>query len=93
MKVHEREWQFDLFSSLADCDEDAEDPVVCLRSKDSKTLQKANVGMAFPGRKGGAMFPYPPVVDGDFLQDHPQALFAQDKFVKVPVIFGSALYL
>lgn len=88
MKVHEREWQFELFSSLTDCNKDGEDPVECLRSKDSETLQKANVEMTFPGRKGEAMFTYPPVVDGDFLQDHPQALFMQDKFVKVPAIFG-----
>ena len=92
MKIHEREWQFDLFASRAGCG-DAEDQLACLRNKDSVTLQKANIGMAFPGRKGEAMFPYPPVVDGEFLKDFPQSLFMREEFVKVPAIFGCVLLL
>lgn len=90
MKVHEREWQFDLFASRAGC-KDVENPLACLRTKDSEVLQKANLGMAFPGRNGEAMFPYPPVVDGDLLQDFPLTLFTQDKFIKVPAIWGYTL--
>ncbi|KIJ51870.1 hypothetical protein M422DRAFT_26556 [Sphaerobolus stellatus SS14] len=87
MKLEDREYQFDLFVSRAGCD-GAENSLACLRSKDSKTLQKANLDVTFPKRKGNAMFPYPPVVDGEFLTDNTQALFMQEKFVKVPAIFG-----
>jgi len=86
-QVSELEWQFDLFVSRAGC-ESARDPLECLRSKSSAALQDANLDMPFPTRTNNALFPYPPTIDGDFLQDYPYRMFEEGKFIKVPTVLG-----
>ena len=49
MRVSELEWQFDLYASRAGCN-GTDDPLACLRGKDTNVLQIANAAMAFPGR-------------------------------------------
>ncbi|KIJ51869.1 hypothetical protein M422DRAFT_776444 [Sphaerobolus stellatus SS14] len=83
----ELEWQFDLFSSRAGCGQ-ARDPLACLRSQNSTTLQTANVGMPFPGRVDDSEFPFIPSIDGVIFQDFPYRMFETGRFVKVPVVFG-----
>ncbi|GJJ13863.1 hypothetical protein Clacol_008120 [Clathrus columnatus] len=86
-RVSELEWQFNLFASRAGCGT-SPDPLECLRSQNSTTLQLANAGMAFPGRTNDALFPFIPAIDGDILVDFPYRLFEENRFVKVPTVFG-----
>lgn len=86
-RVSELEWQFDLFASRVGC-ENNPNILECLRSQNSTTLQLANAGMPFPGRTNNALFPFIPAIDGDILVDFPYRLFEENRFVKVPTVFG-----
>ncbi|KAF8250375.1 Esta [Wilcoxina mikolae CBS 423.85] len=86
-KVKDLEWQFDRFSIAAGCGNET-DQLRCLRSKDTATLQAANQGSPYPGRSIRPLWYFTPTVDGDFLQDYPYRQFAQEKFIKVPTIWG-----
>jgi len=90
-RVSELEWQFDLFASRAGCGS-SPNPLACLRSQNSTTLQSANAGMPFPGRTNKTLFPFIPAIDGDILVDFPYRLFEQGRFVKVPSVFGYVGY-
>ena len=87
MRVEELEWQFDIYAVRAGCN-GTEDPLACLRDKDTDVLQIANAAMAFPGRKTPALFPFSPTVDGELIADFPYTMIQQGRFVKVPVVFG-----
>ncbi|KAI1643453.1 alpha/beta-hydrolase [Daldinia loculata] len=91
--VADLEWQFDLVLSQTGCT-DEEDPMSCLRSKDTTTLQQsANIPSAFPGRPGLPaplpLFYWTPCIDGSLLPDSPSVLFSQGSFVDVPIIMGT----
>ena len=86
LKVSELEFEFTDYANAAGCS--TGDQLACLRSKDSATLQQANVNFAYPGRPSAPIFPYTPCIDGDFIRDYPYTLFEQGKFFKVPIIFG-----
>ena len=85
-KVSELEFQFTDYATAAGCT--SGDQLACLRSKDSATLQNANVAFPYPGRPGTPLFSYSPCIDGDYIRDYPYKLFEQGKFIKVPIIFG-----
>ncbi|KAG4433022.1 hypothetical protein IFR05_011505 [Cadophora sp. M221] len=86
-KVSDLEWQFDRFVNATGC-AGSTDQLACLRSKDTATLQAANVPSPYPGRTVAATFPWTPTIDGDFIQDLPYKLFREGKFVKVPLMIG-----
>lgn len=86
--VADVEWQFDRLLSQTGCSSD-EDPMSCLRSKDTSTLQAANMPSPFPGRPGLPLFYWTPCLDGDLLRDSPYTLFARGEFVDVPVMMGT----
>jgi acetylcholinesterase len=88
-QVSELEWQFDRLVNETSCSGSA-DELDCLRSKDTATLQAANVPSPFPGQSGLPLFYWAPTIDGDFIQDYPYVLFEEGKFVKVPIIFGGS---
>lgn len=85
------EYQFDRVTEALNCSA-AADPLTCLRGKDTATLQTANVPSAFPGRSDPPLplFYWTPCIDGDFIQDLPYNLIAEDKFVKVPLLNGNS---
>ncbi|KAI4861710.1 alpha/beta-hydrolase [Hypoxylon rubiginosum] len=87
--VADLEWQFDRALTATGCDND--DPMACLRSKDTATLQAANVPSAFPGRPALPLplFYWTPCIDGDLLRDLPYLLFERGEFIDVPVIMGA----
>ncbi|KAI1374067.1 alpha/beta-hydrolase [Hypoxylon crocopeplum] len=94
--VADLEWQFDRVLQQTGCDgaDNAQDPMACLRSKDTATLQAAaNIPSPFPGRPGLPsplpLFYWTPCVDGDLLPDLPYRLFEQGKFVGVPLLMGA----
>ncbi|KUJ24640.1 alpha/beta-hydrolase [Mollisia scopiformis] len=87
-KVSELEFQFKNFLKDTGC-ASASDSMACLRSKDLLTLQNASsTGHPYPGAASPPIFPYSPCIDGDLLKDYPNILFAEGKFVKVPVMIG-----
>ncbi|KAF3055664.1 Acetylcholinesterase [Daldinia childiae] len=92
--VVDLEWQFDLVLSQTGCSDEEEDPMSCLRSKDTATLQQtANIPSPFPGRPGLPdplpLFYWTPCIDGSLLPDSPSTLFSQGSFIDVPVIMGT----
>ncbi|KAI0117388.1 alpha/beta-hydrolase [Daldinia grandis] len=95
--VADLEWQFDVVLSQTGCveeEEEEEDPMSCLRSKDTATLQQsANIPSPFPGRPGLPsplpLFYWTPCIDGALLPAPPSTLFAQGSFIDVPIIMGT----
>lgn len=85
-----QEIQFDQFSASLGCD-NAPDQLDCLRALDINEIQKANIQMAYPGKKINANFIWTPVVDGSFIEDLPLRLYQDGKFVKVPLIVGDVV--
>lgn len=83
------EYQFDRLVDSAGCGE-AQSRMSCLRGKSLADLQALNVGAPFPGREKSPHFYWTPCVDGEFLEDHPSALYSDNKFLKVPSLFGTS---
>lgn len=88
--MSELEWQFDTYASAAGCANSSEQ-VDCLRSKDTVTLQAANVPSVYPGRTAVPLFYFTPTIDGEFIQDYPYRSIEQGKFVKIPILVGGKL--
>lgn len=88
--VPQLEYQFDRLTNATGC-ATAPDQLACLRNLDTTALQAHNVPSPFPGRTAAPvpLFYWTPCVDGVFLQDLPYTLFAQGKFVRVPLLFGN----
>lgn len=88
--VPQLEYQFDRLTSATGC-ATAPDQLECLRLLDTATLQAQNIPSPFPGRTAAPvpLFYWTPCIDGDFLQDLPYNLFAQGKFLTVPLLFGN----
>ncbi|WYZ34712.1 hypothetical protein EsH8_I_000988 [Colletotrichum jinshuiense] len=87
-RVPELEYQFNQTVNKVGC-EDSKDLMACLRSKDIRTIQDANIASPFPGRLMNPHFYWTPCIDGDILQDYPYRLYERGAFIKVPVLFGT----
>ncbi|KFA51634.1 hypothetical protein S40293_03906 [Stachybotrys chartarum IBT 40293] len=86
----ELEWQYDRFVEQLGCVRaSAEEEMACLRSKDTRATQQANVPSPFPGSSGAPFWYWAPVIDGDLIPDEPLKLFARGEFTKVPMIIGN----
>lgn len=86
-RVSDLEFQFDQFADASGCGT-SQDQLACLRSQDLATLAKANLQYPYPGQTQAPIFPYAPCVDGEIIQDYPNRLYDQGKFVKVPLMIG-----
>ncbi|KAK4555725.1 hypothetical protein LTR86_006945 [Recurvomyces mirabilis] len=90
--VSEMEFQFDRFAANVSCSADQAkngDIMACLRSKDSATLQSADIPETFPGGDNGtAEWYFLPVVDGNFSQDLLYNQFEQGRIIHVPIMVG-----
>ncbi|KAI0842892.1 alpha/beta-hydrolase [Hypoxylon sp. FL0890] len=90
--VSDLEWQFDRLLSQTGCD-GASDPMSCLRSIDTKTLQSVNVPSPFPGRPNPPaplpLFYWTPCIDGTLLRDLLYNLFSRGEYINVPLIMGT----
>ncbi|KAK8056066.1 hypothetical protein PG993_001293 [Apiospora rasikravindrae] len=88
--VSDLEWQFSKVLNETGC-QDATSPMQCLRGKNEKTLQAANAPSPFPGRTDIPLplFYWTPCIDGQLLQDRPYKMFADGKFIHVPIMFGN----
>ncbi|TVY40447.1 Lipase [Lachnellula subtilissima] len=88
LTVEESQYQYDALVKRVGCG-GATDSLSCLRNVDIRTLTENNPNIPTPGSAGGTPnFMWSNVIDGNFTQDYTYKLFAEGKFVKVPVIFG-----
>ena len=89
--VAEMEFQFDIFAANVSCSASEApngDVLACLRSRDTVTLQSADIRGVFPGASGIASWWFLPVVDGTFSTDYLYNLFDQGRVVPIPVLIG-----
>lgn len=85
--VAESEFQFNRFVKNAQCSQHT-DALACLRSKDTATLQSADVASRFPGTTETPLWYFLPVIDGTFAPDDLYTLLEQGRVTRVPVIVG-----
>jgi carboxylesterase type B len=86
--VEESQYQYDALIDRVGCN-NTSDTLACLRSVDVALIALNNQNLPTPGGGGAPPnFMYSNVLDGDFTPDYTYNLFAQGKFVRVPVIFG-----
>ncbi|KAI1346036.1 vacuolar triacylglycerol lipase [Xylaria sp. FL0043] len=86
LTVEESQYQYDNFALAAGCA--GSDSLACLRSKTAAELQAVNKGSPYPGAPSSPIYPWNPVIDGDFVQNLTYDAFADGNFVKVPLIVG-----
>ncbi|KAF7617020.1 triacylglycerol lipase [Aspergillus flavus] len=82
----ESEAQFSQFIEAVGCS-----TISCLRSANITAIQKAqatSIDPTDPTRATPSSWEFGPVVDGAFIQDRLYPLFAQGKFIRVPLIIG-----
>lgn len=85
--VGESEFQFNRFVKNAQCSQQR-DALACLRSRDTATLQSADVASRFPGTTETPLWYFLPVIDGTFSPEDLYTLLEQGRVTKVPVIVG-----
>lgn len=85
--VAESESQFTRFVENAQCRQ-GPGALACLRSKDTATLQAADVLSRFPGTTEIPLWYFLPVIDGSFSPAGLYTLFEEGEVAKVPVIVG-----
>ncbi|EPE04851.1 triacylglycerol lipase (secreted protein) [Ophiostoma piceae UAMH 11346] len=62
----------------------------CLRGLSTKELQVVNTPSSLKNATDTPSFYWGPCVDGEFLQDRPYTMFQDGRFVRVPMVFGTA---
>ena len=68
---------------------DKDDTLACLRAVPVEELLKQTINEPFPEAAGGPpVFPYQPVIDGDFVTGVPVKSVSDGKMVKVPILLG-----
>ena len=87
LTVPQAQYQYDGLVERAGCN-DTSDTLECLRNLPIAALQAVNINGAYPGGVGSPLYMYSNVIDGSFTTDYTYKLYAEGKFVKVPVIFG-----
>ncbi|KAI1305081.1 vacuolar triacylglycerol lipase [Xylaria venustula] len=86
LTVEESQYQYDNLALAAGCA--GNDSLACLRSKTAAQLQAVNTGSPYPGAPSSPIYPWNPVLDGDFVRNLTYDAFADGNFVKVPMIVG-----
>jgi carboxylesterase type B len=85
-QVGESESQFSNVSAALGCS-GALDRLACIRSRNTTAIQALNVIPLAQLSSGTAFVPgWAPCIDGYFIQDFPNNLYQQGRFVKVPMI-------
>ena len=91
-RVSEVEYQFDRVLKQTGCGSAPEEnQVKCLRRLNVMLAQAANRAQPFPGRPDppNPLFYWTPCIDGDFLEDLPYKMFADGRFIDVPLLAGT----
>ena len=88
LTVSESQYQYDALVNRTGCG-DASDTLQCLRNLDVAVIAENNIVIPTPGGGGGNPdYMYSNVIDGTFTPDYTYNMYAQGKFIKIPVIFG-----
>lgn len=87
LTVPQAQYQYDALVERTGCNNTA-DTITCLRNLPIQTLQGANINIPYPGGVGSPLYMYSNVIDDDFTPDFTYNMYAQGRFLKVPVIFG-----
>ena len=85
--VPQAQYQYDALVQRTGCN-GTSDTLQCLRSLPIEVLQGNNINIAAPGGVGAPLYMYSNVIDGDFTPDYTYNMYAQGRFLKIPVIFG-----
>ena len=92
LTVDQAQYQYDALVERVGCNS-TKDSLACLRALPIAKLQSANINIPTPGGGPGApLYMYSTVIDGNFSRNFTYAEFESGNFVKVPVIFGYALF-
>ncbi|KAJ4310567.1 hypothetical protein N0V94_008385 [Neodidymelliopsis sp. IMI 364377] len=85
--VQESQWQYNALLQRAGCS-----TLACLTSLDTVTFQNAvrNLKIPFPGGQNAPIYFWNPTLDYDFVQDYTYNELKNDRYVKVPTIFGDS---
>lgn len=87
LTVDESQYQYNALKERVGCN--VTDSLTCLRGKDVSILYSNSAKLPTPGGGGGMPnYMWSNVIDGNFTTDYTYKLYAEGKFVKVPVIFG-----
>jgi len=88
LTVAESQYQYNALINRTGC-HSASDTLQCLRNLDVDVIAKNNAKIPTPGGCGGdPVFMYSNVIDGNFTLDYTYNMYAEGRFIKVPVIFG-----
>ena len=85
--IESSQFQYDNLVDRTSC-KGSKDTLACLRKLSIEDLLKGALNEPYPGAKGKPVFFYNGVVDDDMIPDIPFQLFADGKFIKVPVLMG-----
>ncbi|KFY87700.1 hypothetical protein V500_06825 [Pseudogymnoascus sp. VKM F-4518 (FW-2643)] len=90
LTVNGSQYQYDGLVNRTECNK-LPDTLKCLRELPVEVIASNNIIMHNPGTRGSPLFMYSNVVDGPggFTEDYTYNMYADSKFIKVPVIFGS----
>ncbi|OBT95578.1 hypothetical protein VE01_05914 [Pseudogymnoascus verrucosus] len=90
LTVNESQYQYDGLVNRTECRKST-DTLKCLRGLAVEVIASNNMIMRTPGAKGTPLFMYSNVIEGPggFTEDYTYNMYADGKFIKVPVIFGS----
>ncbi|KAJ4985363.1 triacylglycerol lipase [Stagonosporopsis vannaccii] len=85
--VDQSQWQYDALLKRSGCED-----IACLASLDAVTFQTAvrGVQLPFPGGKNAPIYFWNPTLDYDFIQDYTYNELKNDRYVKLPTIFGDS---
>ncbi|RDW75849.1 hypothetical protein BP5796_06670 [Coleophoma crateriformis] len=89
LTVAQSQYQYDHLVNRVGCN-NSTNTLACLRCVDVELLATNNLmDLPTPGGAGGPpVYMFSNVIDGNFTPDYTYNLYAEGKFVKVPVIFG-----
>ncbi|KAK3395405.1 Alpha/Beta hydrolase protein [Sordaria brevicollis] len=90
LTVDQAQYQYDnLVIRLGCASSDPSTSLACLRSKSAKEISEKDFNVPYPGSSSAPIYMWSPVIDGDFVADHPYSAFYSGSFIRnIPVIFG-----
>ncbi|KAF1350447.1 alpha/beta-hydrolase [Lizonia empirigonia] len=85
--VTQSQWQYDALLQRTGCQD-----LACLTALDAVTFQTAvrSLKIPFPGGKNPPIFFWNPTLDYNFIQDYTYNALKNNRYVKVPTIFGDS---
>lgn len=83
--VNRLEFQYQQLLNATNCSD-----ISCLRALSSAELQKANIARPYPGESVSPLFSYTATIDSRLIHDRVGNLLDTGKFLKIPLLFGSA---